>query len=433
MILDSNDLRHAIKSLTGTDVSDDFVSMMQKQLALYGDTQVDFTEFRESFMTMTRSLYPNVSMNGGCSSNPASPPPSPTMSSSSPVSTPPELVSPPNSPRGSDSSMSPISMSPPNIQIAMFEGPTFAKPNPISPRRLPASNGRARSSSVGKNAPKPQAAACVVFNDEQAIKPPSSSAASSPHMSSERRHPPAMLQRDTSHNDLYSTLMSLNNDEFEYNSVKKKKNKKSFKSSDYTTDDEGEDDQTTFQMEAEWEGPGKRKKKSKRYTYGRQESIKLATEEFYYDPELQLDDLHAVISILKEKYALSGSKVKELERKVARALDTNNQLEEELSVTKKECITMSLKNNALMQNKHMSDQIIEEHNNTISQLRQWKQTTERDVTTMRKRLACYEDTIAKHVKTIEEAQAEQELRESKHQHEIDQINQRHNHLINNKT
>ncbi|EGG16698.1 hypothetical protein DFA_07676 [Cavenderia fasciculata] len=159
-MFDKDDLKRAIKSFTGTTVSDEFIMMMQKQLAEYGDQEIDFEEFRDSFLAMTRSLYPNnPSVN--CSreiSNPPSPPPSPCRSRSmSPVRTPTRLISPPPTPRrygggggngggssGGSGGGSPISSSPPIITPIY---PYYVKPNPISPRRLNGSS-RPRSNSL---------------------------------------------------------------------------------------------------------------------------------------------------------------------------------------------------------------------------------------------------------------------------------------------
>ncbi|EFA82006.1 hypothetical protein PPL_05241 [Heterostelium album PN500] len=525
-MFDSNDLKHAIKSFTGTDVSDDFISIMQKQLDLYGNTEIDFEEFRESFLKMTRSLYPTQpNMNGHGDSTPPSPPPSPMASlsgSSSPISTPPDLLSPPNSPRGSDSA-SPVSASPPRYlefsdivaTPASSIAASFVKPNPISPRRL-GQGTRVRSSSLGStnsnsnnnsnrqlpksnlnNSFNSENGVVPIFNDDQAFSPKSysppatdllssCSVANSPqdyngfnhnhnqhqqqqqqqrnsnsnHNSNSQHHQqaqqhfkrPPLFNKQPSHNDLFMTLMSLNsgsNDDADspfasafYSNSKKNKSSSSSSSKKKNRDDDSgvcsEEDEPTFYMEEDWNDSGNHRHgngKPKRFTYGaknRYEEIGWATEEFYYDPTLtHLDDLHEVISILKEKYTISSSKVKELEKKIQVALKSNQQLEDDLGTTKKEYITMSLKNNAFAQSKAISDQMLEECNLQISQLKQCRIANDKEIATLKKKLIVSEEMVQKFTKAYEDSQTESLAKEVKHHNEIESLNQKHNCNIEN--
>ncbi|GAM20798.1 hypothetical protein SAMD00019534_039730, partial [Acytostelium subglobosum LB1] len=469
----SNDLKHAIKSLTGSDVSDDFIAVMQKQLEMHGNTEIDFQEFSDSFLQMTQSLYPIQASNNPSrrGSNPPSPPPSPTLShsfSSSPISTPPDLISPPNSPRNSDSSpvsSSPMSASPPNfftIHEFTDASPTtqnhlasfFVKPNPISPRRL--GQGRARSSSLGAGAQRPRlslsndapAAVVPVFNDDQGLirggktspEPPIMDGASSSPLLT---RPSPMLKHETSHNDLFMTLMSLNNDngngaftsnvkkqQQQQRRKKKQKNRAAYHNDDSELCSEDEGAPSPFSMDTDWESPSKPRRYNYKAHHHGGEEIGWATEEFYYDPTLnRLDELHEVASILKEKYTISSSKVKELEKKIQMTLRTNQQLEDELEGTKKEYITMSLKNNALIQNKNMSDQMLDDCNQQLHQLKHWKLNTEKEMTQMKKKLTHYEELASKTQKSLEDTQWELESRDIRHHQDIENINNKHGDMM----
>ncbi|KAN0034262.1 hypothetical protein ACTFIV_000755 [Dictyostelium citrinum] len=581
---DNNDLKHAIKSLTGVEVSDDFISILQKQIASNGDTEIDFDEFREAFSQITKSLYPNGILGGsdnhshngggiinggvdgsgmqqmnGCESktqsNPSTPQPTPqrsrTNSCSSSVSQLSDLPSPPNSPRNSDSensfspySFSPLSSSPPKFIYSLSTSPgsggssgngsppkptyysttanIFSKPPPP----LTSSPRRPRSSSVRQS--QPIGIIKEPLNDDQHIMLMNHGSSSSNNhhhhhhsnnnnnnnnlvgnstfnsSSDKSKYKPQPTQihsnRSNGHhsshihhnsqnslhtNQLFKSLLNMDEN---YSDSKKSRSKHhhhhrrspvaSIENSD--NEDNNNNNNNQFHMDIDWSKhlDNSNNKKKKKFTYKIQngsddesntssepediyntlnlnfnsnnnlitsnkkhsskksnknkikDEIEWATEEFYYDPTLDnLEDLHQVISILKEKYSLYSNKSSELEKKVQTALKTNNQLEDDLDVIKKDCITLSLSNQALKKNNQILESSLEYHSTTNAQIKQSCFNLEKENQILKKRLQLFEDQMEKNQLLLENQKLEQEIRDSKFNSEIESLSTQYSKTI----
>ncbi|KAF2069830.1 hypothetical protein CYY_008852 [Polysphondylium violaceum] len=508
-ILDNIELKHAIKSLTGVFVSDDFISILKKHIALSGDTEIDFEEFREAFSQITRSLYPGGVPNAHSESisNPPSPPPSPTRSrshscsSSSAI----DLLSPPNSPRNSDSSspfsFSPVSSSPPKYITYLSTSPSsshspplgnnsnnhhfvsnttniFSKPPPISPRRI---GNRPRSSSLKTNHvqpsleqlnddqnptllnSKPISTTAVTVTPSSSIvtskKPPivyssstgsnGSFSATSSFLNHQIVHQASPSQSHFNQNDLFKSLLALDEPSTKQNKSKSKPistTNHHHKSNMYNISpnsssgqlspqsEDGDHNQNIFMMEElnnmlvqkSTAIKPKEKEKKKKYTYridNEEEEISWATEEFYYDPTLtNLDDLHSIISILKEKYSISKSKSNELEKRLQIAIKVNTELEDELDALKKDYIALSLSNQAIRKNNQNLEQSLEFYSSNTNQLRIGCMNLEKENQSLKKKISSFEDTISNNQKLIESTQKEIEYKEIKYQNEIQHLN-----------
>ncbi|EAL72608.1 hypothetical protein DDB_G0270516 [Dictyostelium discoideum AX4] len=577
---DKNDLKHAIKSLTGVEVSDDFISILQKQIASNGDTEIDFDEFREAFSQITKSLYPNgilgnsdnhsnngvidgnCSMlhqngNNGCESktqsNPPTPQPTPqrsrSNSCSSSVSQLSDLPSPPNSPRNSDSensfspySFSPLSSSPPKFIYALSTSPggsgsgsnSGSPPKPTyysttanifnkPPPPLTSSPRRPRSSSVRQS--QPIGITKEPLNDDQHIMLMNHNSGSNHHHhhhhhhnnnnnnnnlvgnstfnspSDKSKYKPQPTQinshsRNNSHHNSQNSLhtnqlfKSLLNMDENYSDTKKSRSKHSHQRRSPIASIENSDNEDNgnnnnnnqFHMDIDWSKQLENKNK-KKFTYKIQDGldnesnsssesediyntlnfnfnnnnnkkhsskksnkksssnnknnnnkfkdeIEWATEEFYYDPTLDnSEDLHQVISILKEKYSLYSNKSSELEKKVQTALKTNNQLEDDLDVIKKDCITLSLSNQALKKNNQILESSLEYHNTTNAQIKQSCFNLEKENQILKKRLQLFEDQMEKNQLLLENQRLEQELRDSKFNSEIELLSTQYSKTI----
>ncbi|KAM9961910.1 hypothetical protein ACTFIR_004778 [Dictyostelium discoideum] len=584
---DKNDLKHAIKSLTGVEVSDDFISILQKQIASNGDTEIDFDEFREAFSQITKSLYPNGILgnsdnhsnngssggvggvidgngNNGCESktqsNPPTPQPTPqrsrSNSCSSSVSQLSDLPSPPNSPRNSDSensfspySFSPLSSSPPKFIYALSSSPgsgsnsnSGSPPKPTyysttanifnkPPPPLTSSPRRPRSSSVRQS--QPIGITKEPLNDDQHIMLMNHNSGSNHHHhhhhyhnnnnnnnnnnnlvgnstfnspSDKSKYKPQPNQihshsRNNSHHNSQNSLhtnqlfKSLLNMDENYSDTKKSRSKHShqrrspiasIENSDNEDNNNNNNNNNQFHMDIDWSKQLDNKNK-KKFTYkiqdgldnesnsssesediyntlnfnfnnnnnkkhsGKKSSnkkssssnnknnknnnkfkdeIEWATEEFYYDPTLDnSEDLHQVISILKEKYSLYSNKSSELEKKVQTALKTNNQLEDDLDVIKKDCITLSLSNQALKKNNQILESSLEYHNTTNAQIKQSCFNLEKENQILKKRLQLFEDQMEKNQLLLENQRLEQELRDSKFNSEIELLSTQYSKTI----
>ncbi|EGC38985.1 hypothetical protein DICPUDRAFT_27692 [Dictyostelium purpureum] len=163
-----------------------------------------------------------------------------------------------------------------------------------------------------------------------------------------------------------------------------------------------------------------------------QEEIPWATEEFYYDPMLtNLDDLHQIIAILKEKYTLYSGKSQELEKRVQTAIKANNRLEDDIDDIKKDCITLSLSNQALKKNNQLLEATIEYHSNSTAQIKMNYFNLEKENQLLKKRLQFFEDITEKNQKLLETTQKDLELKDQKYHSELEHLNTQYISTIQN--